>query len=147
MDEVFGGNNFLNSLVWTFSTRSSIKSTWKRSHHDILLYKKSYDPTFNWDDDMVLEPISESTIKKYRHEDENGKYRLNGRNIKDSPIKSAKDVDQSYETTHPELVVRDYLRDGKVANDYFFVDIENQMSSNRTDSELVNENETPPSII
>lgn len=133
MDEVFGNDNFLNSLVWTFTTRSSIKSSWKRSHHDILFYKKSTNPVFNWDDEMILEPLSESTIKKYRYEDENGKYRLNGRFIKDSPIKGAKDVDPSYELTHPELVVRDYLREGKVASDFFFIDIENQMSSNRTD--------------
>jgi site-specific DNA-methyltransferase (adenine-specific)/adenine-specific DNA-methyltransferase len=82
---------------------------------------------------MVIEPLSEATIKKYRLEDENGKYRLNGRFLKGSPIKGAKDVDSSWEKTHPELVVRDYLRDGKVANDYFFIDIENQSSDTRTD--------------
>jgi adenine-specific DNA-methyltransferase len=133
LDEVFGPQNFLNHLIWMFSTRSSIKSSWKRSHHDILLYKKSQDPTFNWNDDMVIEPLSEATIKKYRLEDENGRYRLNGRNIKDSPVRSAKDVDPSWEKTHPELVVRDYLREGKVANDFFFIDIENQASNTRTD--------------
>lgn len=133
LDEVFGPQNFLNHLIWMFSTRSSIKSSWKRSHHDILFYKKSADPIFNWNDDMVIEPLSESTIKKYRWEDENGRYRLNGRNIKDSPIRSAKDVDASWEKTHPELVVRDYLREGKVANDFFFIDIENQASNTRTD--------------
>ena len=133
MDEVFGQQNFLNHLIWMFSTRSSIKSSWKRSHHDILFYKKSRDPIFNWNDDMVIEPLSEATIKKYRLEDENGRYRLNGRNIKDSPIRSAKDVDVSWEKSHPELVVRDYLREGKVANDFFFIDIENQASNTRTD--------------
>ncbi|WP_072419379.1 MULTISPECIES: site-specific DNA-methyltransferase [unclassified Ruminococcus] len=133
MDEVFGPENHLNSLVWMYSTRSAIKSSWKRVHDDILFYKKDKMPTFNWDDDMVLEPLSESTIKKYRYEDENGEYRLNGRNIKGSPIRSAKDVDPKYEIEHPEWVVRDYLRAGKCASDYFFIDIENQMSSNRTD--------------
>ncbi|MEN4012557.1 MAG: site-specific DNA-methyltransferase [Bellilinea sp.] len=133
MDEVFGPENFLNSLVWMFSTRSSIKSTWKRTHNDILLYKKDKDPIFNWDNEMVLEPLSENTIKKYKYEDENGRYRLNGRNITGSPIRSAKDVDQSWEQTHPEWVVRDYLREGKVASDYFFIDIENQASKVRTD--------------
>lgn len=132
MDDVFGPANFLNHLVWMFSTRSSIKSTWKRSHNDIFLFKKNSDPVFNWNDDMVLEPLSESTIKKYRYEDENGRYRLSGRNIKGSPIRSAKDVDPSWEKTHPELVVRDYLREGKVATDCFFVDIENQASVART---------------
>lgn len=133
LDEIFGADNLLNSLIWEFSTRSSIKSTWKRSHNDILFYKKSHMPVFNWSDDQVLEPLSESTIKKYRLEDENGRYRLNGRNIKGSPIRSAKDVDPSWEETHPEWVVRDYLREGKAACDYFFVDIENQSSNVRTD--------------
>ncbi|SFA93748.1 site-specific DNA-methyltransferase (adenine-specific) [Lentibacillus halodurans] len=133
MDEVFGSNNFMNSLVWMFSTRSSIKSGWKRSHHDVLFYKKDKSPVFNWDNEMVIEPLSESTIKKYRLEDENGRYRLNGRFIKGSPIKGAKDVDPKWEKTNPELVVRDYLRKGKVPNDYFFIDIENQTSNNRTD--------------
>jgi site-specific DNA-methyltransferase (adenine-specific)/adenine-specific DNA-methyltransferase len=133
LDEVFGKDNFLNSIVWMFGTRSSIKTSWKRSHHDIHFYKKRKDPVYNWNDEMVIEPLSEATIKKYRLEDENGKYRLNGRFLKGSPIKGAKDVDQSWEVSHPELVVRDYLRDGKVANDYFFIDIENQSSNDRTD--------------
>lgn len=132
LDEIFGEHNFLNSIVWQFTTRSSIKTSWKRSHHDILFYKKNKMPIYNWDDPNVIEPLSENTVKKYRLEDENGKYRLNGRFIKNSPIKGAKDVDQSWEETHPELVVRDYLRDGKVAGDCFFIDIENQMSNNRT---------------
>lgn len=133
MDEIFGPGNHLNSLVWMYSTRSALKSSWKRTHDDLLFYKKSDNPTFNWNDDMVLEPLSESTIKKYKYEDEVGKYRLCGRNIKGSPIRSAKDVSPDYEITHPEWVVRDYLREGKSANDYFFIDIENQASKNRTD--------------
>ena len=132
MDEVFGPDNFLNSLVWMFSTRSSIKSSWKRTHHDILFYKKGEQPVFNWEDDMVREPLTESTIGKYKYEDENGRYRLSGRNIKGSPIRSMKDVDPKWEKTHPEWVVRDYLRSGKAASDYFFIEIENQASSVRT---------------
>jgi len=132
LDEIFGADNFQNSLSWGFQTRSSNKSSWKKSHHPILFYKKGGDPIFNYDAEMVMEPLSETTIKKYRLEDEIGRYRLNGRFISGSPVKGAKDVDPSYETTHPELVVRDYLRDGKVPNDYFFVDMENQSSNVRT---------------
>ena len=132
LEDIFGAENFLNHLVWTVSTRSSIKSTWKRSHNDIFFFKKNSIPVFNWNDDMVLEPLSESTIKKYRYKDENGSYRLNGRNITGSPIKSAKDVDPKWEKTNPEYVVRDYLRTGKVATDCFFIDIENQASDVRT---------------
>lgn len=133
MDEVFGPDNHLNSLVWAYSTRSAIKSSWKRTHDDILFYKKNAMPVFNWDDEMVMEPLSEATIKKYKLEDENGRYRLCGRNIIGSPIRSAKDVSPEYEITHPEWVVRDYLRAGKSASDYFFIDIENQASAARTD--------------
>ena len=133
LDEVFGSENFLNSLVWQFTTRSSIKTSWKRTHHDILFYKKNKNPVYQWNNEMVIEPLSENTIKKYKYEDENGRYRLNGRFLKDSPIKGAKDVDIEWEKTHPELVVRDYLREGKVAGDCFFIDIENQASSTRTD--------------
>jgi DNA modification methylase len=133
MDEVFGPENFLNSLVWMFSTRSSIKTTWKRTHHDILFYKRGDQPVFNWEDEMVREPLSESTIEKYKYEDEIGKYRLSGRNLKGSPIRSMKDVDPRWEQTNPEWVVRDYLRSGKSASDYFFIEIENQASAVRTD--------------
>ena len=133
MDEVFGADNHLNSLVWAYSTRSAIKSTWKRTHDDILFYKKNKMPVFNWDDEMVMEPLSTSTIKKYKLEDEHGKYRLCGRNIMGSPIRSAKDVNPEYEKTHPEWVVRDYLRPGKSASDYFYIDIENQAAATRTD--------------
>jgi hypothetical protein len=54
--------------------------------------------------------LAEQTVKKYRLIDDNGRhYRLQGRGITGSPIRSAKDVDQKWEITHPELVVRDYL--------------------------------------
>lgn len=104
LDEIFGKENFMNSIVWAFSTRSSIKTSWKRSHHDILFYKKSRNPVYNWNDEMVIEPLSEATIKKYRLEDDNGRYRLNGRFIKGSPIKGAKDVDSKWEKTNPSRI-------------------------------------------
>ncbi|MCD1591553.1 site-specific DNA-methyltransferase [Qipengyuania citrea] len=133
LEEVFGAKNFLTTLIWEFSTRSSIKSSWKHTHHDIHYVKKQASPTFHWNAEMVIEPLSQSTIDKYRLEDDNGRYRLNGRNIKGSPVKSAKDVDPKWEVTHPEYVVRDYLRPGKVPGDVFFIDIENQASKVRTD--------------
>jgi DNA modification methylase len=52
--------------------------------------------------------------------------------LKGSPIKGAKDVEPKWERTHPELVVRDYLRAGIPPNDYFFIPIENQNSLDRT---------------
>jgi DNA modification methylase len=135
LDEVFGSENFLNNIVWEYQTRHSSDRFWNRKHDDLLLYKNSTasDWAFNWKDEDVIQKLSPVTIAKYRLKDEKGYYRLNGRFLKDSPIKGAKDVDPKWERTHPELVVRDYLRSGIPPNDSFFIPIENQSSSDRTD--------------
>ncbi|MFC7398560.1 DNA methyltransferase [Chelatococcus sp. GCM10030263] len=133
MDEVFGRENFLNNVIWSYQTRHSSDRFWNRKHDDLLLYKKGSKWTFNWNVEGVIQPLSDVTIKKYRLKDENGPYRLCGRFIKGSPIKGAKDVDPKWETTNPELVVRDYLRPGIPPNDSFFIPMENQSSNDRTD--------------
>jgi DNA modification methylase len=132
LDEVFGTENFLNNVVWSYQTRHSTDRFWNRKHDDLLLYKKGDSWTFNWRDEDVIQKLSDNTIKKYKYTDEKGSYRLSGRFLKGSPIKGAKDVDPSWEKTHPELVVRDYLRPGMPPNDSFFIPIENQSSSDRT---------------
>jgi DNA modification methylase len=133
LDEVFGKAKFLNDVIWSYQTRHSSESYWNRKHDDLLLYRKGDKWTFNWSDPDVMQPLSENTIKKYKHEDEKGRYRLCGRFLKGSPIKGAKDVDPKWEKTNPELVVRDYLRSGIPPNDSFFLPMENQSSSDRTD--------------
>jgi adenine-specific DNA-methyltransferase len=133
MDEIFGPENFLVNLVWSYQTRHSSDRFWNRKHDDILLYKMSKQWTFNWKDEEVMQKLSPVTIAKYRNKDEKGLYRLNGRFLKGSPIKGAKDVDPKWEKTNPELVVRDYLRPGIPPNDSFFLPIENQSSADRTD--------------
>ncbi|MCK6614377.1 MAG: site-specific DNA-methyltransferase [Ignavibacteriaceae bacterium] len=132
MDEVFGYNNFLNNIVWCYKTRQFSKKYWNRKHDDILFYSKSDKWTFNWE--SVMSPLSESTIKKYKLVDEQGrKYRLSGRGITGSPIKSAKDVDAKWEITNPELVVRDFLRDGYPPEDWWLIDILNQVANERVE--------------
>lgn len=132
LDEVFGRENFLNNVVWSYQTRHSSDRFWNRKHDDLLLYKKGDKWTFNWKDPDVIQLLSENTIKKYKYRDANGPYRLSGRFLKGSPIKGSKDVDPKWEITNPELVVRDYLRAGMPPNDAFFIPIENQSSSDRT---------------
>ena len=133
MDEIFGKENFLNNIVWCYQTRQFSKRYWNKKHNDILLYSKKPDShIFNWDAEGVLEPYSEATIKKYKLKDEKGYYRLCGRGISGSPIKSAKDVDPKWELTHPELVVRDYLDKGFAPHDYWMIDIVNQAANERT---------------
>jgi adenine-specific DNA-methyltransferase len=133
MDEVFGKDNFLNNVIWSYQTRHSSDRFWNRKHDDLLLYKNGDTWTFNWRDPDVMQALSPVTIAKYRLRDEKGLYRLCGRFLKDSPIKGAKDVDPKWEKEHPELVVRDYLRPGIPPNDSFFIPMENQSSDDRTD--------------
>lgn len=132
LDDVFGRDNFLNNIVWCYKTRQFSKNYWNRKHDDIIAYTKNYGShIFNWNVPEVLEAFSESTLKKYRYKDENGYYRLCGRGIVGSPIKSAKDVDPKWEQTNPDLVVRDYLRDGYAPSDYWMMDIINQVADER----------------
>jgi DNA modification methylase len=133
LNDVFDDKKFRNCVVWCYKTRQFAKTQWNSKHDDILFYTKSDKWTFNWDAEGVLEQYSEATIKKFRLKDEHGLYRLCGRGIKGSPIRSAKDVDPIWEKTHPELVVRNYLDKGYAPSDYFLIDIENQVSNERTD--------------
>ncbi|MFC1957049.1 site-specific DNA-methyltransferase, partial [Chloroflexota bacterium] len=136
MDEVFGDGGprgeapgYKGEVAWCYKTRQFSKKYWNRKHQCILFYTKSDQWTFNWE--TVLNEYSEATIKKFKFEDEKGKYRLVGRGIQDSPIRSAKDVDPKWEKEHPELVVRDYLKGGYPPEDWMVVDIENQASIDR----------------
>ena len=134
LDDIFGVENFMNNIVWCYKTRQFSKKYWNRKHDDIIVYAKNIDShIFNWNDKNVLETYSLETVKKYKLKDENGYYRLCGRGIVGSPIRSAKDVDPKWEITNPELVVRDYLRDGFAPSDYWNIEIINQVAIERLD--------------
>lgn len=134
LDDIFGAENFMNNVVWCYKTRQFSKNYWNRKHDDIIVYAKRIGKhTFNWNDKNVLEDYSPETIKKYKLKDENGYYRLCGRGIVGSPIQSAKDVDPKWEISNPELVVRDYLRDGFAPSDYWNIEIINQVAIERLD--------------
>lgn len=130
LDAVFGAGNFQNEIVWCYREAINSRKRWNRKHDIILFYSKTDEWVFNADE--VLEPHAESTIRKYRHEDENGKYRLMGRGITNSPIRSKRDVSPDWERDHPELVYRHYLRKGTYAVDYWKIDVINQNAKERT---------------
>lgn len=122
MDNIFGYDNFLNDISWCYKTREMSKKYWNRKHDHILLYSKTKKYKFNWEE--VLTPLSEATVKKYKYKDDKGRYRLVGRGIKGSPIRSQKDVS-------PELVTRSYLKKGYPPEDYWYIDIINQAAKER----------------
>lgn len=132
MDEVFGTDCFQNEIAWCYREAINSRKRWNRKHDSILFYTKNAESfTFNPDD--VLQPHSQSTISKYKYQDENGRYRLMGRGIVGSPIQSARDVGPEWEKTHPDLVYRHYLRGGTYAVDYWMIDIINQAANERLD--------------
>jgi site-specific DNA-methyltransferase (adenine-specific) len=134
LDSVFSPSvgKILNEIIWCYKSRQQSKNYFGKKHDVIFLYSKSKQYCFNWQ--SVVRPLSDNTKKKYRLIDNEGRhYRLQGRGIKGSPNKSAKDVDPKWETTNPELVVRDYLDEkaGVPLEDWWEIDIINQSAKER----------------
>ena len=50
-DSVFGEDNYLNTVIWSYNFGGRGKDRWPQKHDDILVYVKSMkDHIFNWDD-------------------------------------------------------------------------------------------------
>ena len=64
LDELFGAENLLNEVIWTYHGPSPIKSAFNRKHDTILVYVKGKDYTFNADD--VREPYNQNTVNTFR---------------------------------------------------------------------------------
>ena len=137
LDEVFGrgGDNdkagFRNEISWCYTGGRVPKVAYGRRHDTIYFYTKSA----NWiyDYEAIMKSLNEEQKARYKYKDENGPYRLMGRFLKDSPIKGARDVAPEWETKHPELTFRYYMKDGTLCLDYWD-DIPqlNQVAKDRT---------------
>lgn len=132
LDAIFcsQGGEFVNEVVWAYDIGGRIsKRAFGRRHDVLLFYVKGKDYTFHWED--ILDEFSESGKAKFRYEDEHGKYRLMGRFIKGSPIKGHRDVASEWEQSHPELVYRHYLKEGRMPVDHWNIPPINQASRER----------------
>ncbi|MFW5867712.1 MAG: DNA methyltransferase, partial [Armatimonadota bacterium] len=130
MDAIFGAKSFLNDISWCYRGYEHNQSYWNRKHDSILYYAKDPDSHY-FNPDPVREPLSENTIKKYKHEDEKGRYRLRGRNIKDSPFRHKTDLSPQQEEEHPHLIYRQYMSKGRLPRDWFMIDYLNQAANER----------------
>ena len=71
MDNIFGYDNFINNIVWCYTGGGSGKRGFAKKHDDILLYAKSENYTFNYNDVSIPYAkgtevlIDEQTKKKY----------------------------------------------------------------------------------
>lgn len=72
MDEVFGGDNFRNEIIWSYSTQGRPEDKFPRKHDSIYFYTKTSTYTFNTDEVKV--PYSDDYIKShFRDKDEQGR--------------------------------------------------------------------------
>jgi len=133
MDEIFGKENFQNEIIWCYRGMAVSENHYVRRHDAIYYYSKCINEiVFNWEE--IAEPLKESTVKKYRYKDKNGRrFRLHGRNISGSPIMNHTDINLSWLKTHPELCRIDYLdeKKGSKPRDWFVMDYLNVMSNER----------------
>ena len=132
LEEVFGAQNFQNEIIWCYRGMAVSTNHYVRRHDTILFASKTGEYPFNWE--QIAEPLEESTIKKYKHTDENGrKFRLHGRNITGSPIQNNTDIDISWLEKAPDLCRIDYLDEkvGSKPRDWFVMDYLNVMSDEK----------------
>lgn len=70
LDEIFGKNNFVNEIIWSYQGTGEPKKAYKRKHDNILYYSKNTDYIFN--ENYAAEQISDFSKTKYNKSDENG---------------------------------------------------------------------------
>lgn len=113
MDEVFGDENFLNEIIWSYSTQGRPENKFPRKHDIIFFYaKNSRNYKFNVDDIKI--PYSEEYIKShFRDKDKAGRV---------ARIRTEAGKTRTY-----------YPEEGMIPNDVWDIYYENPMSKVRTD--------------
>ncbi len=75
MDDIFGGRNFINEIIWqgAIGDTSGKNKKFIKSHDTILFYRKRADQLI-WND--IFQDYSESAASIYKYEDEIGRFQL-----------------------------------------------------------------------
>lgn len=130
LDEIFGPENFMNEVLWVFKERGISKTAWNTKHNNIFAYAKNLgQQIFNVD--KVRDSYSEETIKKFKYEDENGRYQIRGRNIPGSPIRQADGLRPEHEQQYPGLTYRQYMEEGQLPLDWWEIPLVNKAANER----------------
>jgi len=130
-DEVFGENNFMNEVIWCYRERGISRTFWNNKHQTILAWANNLgSQLFNADAARV--PYSEEYLKKFKYEDEDGKYQIRGRNIQGSPVQRADGLTPEAEKKYPGLTYRQYLKDGQLPLDWWELPLLNKAAHERT---------------
>lgn len=138
MDEVFGKENFLNHIVWSYNTRTMTTPYYARKHNDIFFYAKTKDRQIFNEDEIRTGLKPESLIqynktdeegKRYKQQSNGGRTYLNelGQpcpDVWDIQILGSRDIERTgYNTQKPEAFVSRILtassRPGDLIADFF----------------------------
>lgn len=64
LDEIFGAENFINEIIWTYHGPSPIRTAFNRKHDTILMYAKNKQYVFNAD--AIREPYNPNTVATFK---------------------------------------------------------------------------------
>ena len=139
MDEIFSKENFVNEIVWHYTGNSMPIRCFPKKHDVIFIYSKNQKIEFDFS--QILEPYSESTLKRYNHVDKDGKrykisalrdgkreivYAKEGKypdDVWDMPVPRAKEEITGYPTQKPEIllerIIKASTKEGNLVMDFF----------------------------
>lgn len=130
MDEVFGPDNFVNEIVWSYKTSAGGKNEFNKQHDSIFMYGKTKNRTFN--------PLKEKSYTKAKgrkagkvnygaditefFEDNFGVYRWSGmRDVWDIPYINSQALERvGYPTQKPEGLIERIIKASSNPGDIVF---------------------------
>lgn len=138
MDEVFGAENFLNHIIWTYNTRTMTTPYFARKHNDIFFYSRNTGSQIFNEDEVRVDLKPESLVqynkidgqgRRYKAQSNGGRTYLNelGQPCPDVwniQILGSRDVERTgYATQKPEAllerIIRASSREGDLVADFF----------------------------
>jgi len=131
LDDIFNPNNFLNEIIWAYSSMQKSKNNWNRKHDNILIYTKSQKWIFNTEE--VLEKYDENYRERFKYRDKKGFYMIRGKGGGQSPIHSQGDLTPEHEIKYPKWTYRQYLTKGALPKDWWEISFLNSQSKERVD--------------
>lgn len=72
MDEVFGQDNFINEIIWHYTSSKSPSNSYGKKHDNIFHYSKTSNYYFK----HIMKKVSEFSKSKYNLKDEKGLYKM-----------------------------------------------------------------------
>jgi site-specific DNA-methyltransferase (adenine-specific)/adenine-specific DNA-methyltransferase len=133
MDEVFGQDNFINEIIWHYTSSKSPSDSYGRKHDNILHYSKNQDYYFK----HILKKTSEFSKSKYNLKDEKGllykmvrgykkyyKEEIPIDDVWDIPLENVQSREiQNYPTQKPvkllEQILETASQEGDIVADFF----------------------------